>query len=97
MWTLSALATPFFIRSSSLPGVAITTCTKERQRGEGGKKKKEIWSGQNIEIHVHQPNSLQKLQRRFYEFYRYILVQPSQTVGNLCRLTRLIQAHDVIL
>lgn len=28
MWTLSALAKPFFIRSSSLPGVAITTCTK---------------------------------------------------------------------
>lgn len=32
IWTLSALATPFFIRSSSLPGVAITTCTKEKQK-----------------------------------------------------------------
>lgn len=36
MWTLSALATPFFIRSSSLPGVAITTCTKRQHKNTRG-------------------------------------------------------------
>lgn len=35
IWTLSTFATPFFIKSRILPGVAMTTCTDVEKRTEG--------------------------------------------------------------